>query len=284
MANETVATLDGVPLLKELSQKERDDLVRHVPFSPLCRWRAHHRRPEPAGARSIFVVAGMVRVVNYSPVGPRGRLRRHSGSGNFFGELAALDGGPRSAFVQAQAPGATAAAMPHEVFIDLLHAPSQDRYGNHAQAGPRHPLLDRAHHGSLDGRAPTTAFMPNCCAWPRRRAIDGNSSTISPIPHHADIASRVSHHARDGGARLLRTDPRRHAGAQQERAGGARPGAPHRAGRRSSGKFLTGCGRKAVRGGRSVKKRLKFYGSDRHHCHHTENEYSWGADPGDYSC
>jgi len=189
MANETVATLDGVPLLKDLSQKERDDLVRQ------CRFRRYaegeHIIDGQSGGRDVFfVVAGMVRVVNYSPSG-REVAFDDIPAGNFFGELAALDGGPRSAFVQAQAPGATAAAMPHEVFTDLLL---------------RHPKigLDIMKRLARVIRFSTERIMDLSTVGANNRVHaellrlaqaaghDGNSSIISPIPHHADIASRVS--------------------------------------------------------------------------------------------
>lgn len=189
MAHETAANLDGVPLLKELAQKERDDLVRQ------CRFRRYaegeHIIDGQSGGRDVFfVVAGLVRVVNYSPSG-REVAFDDIPSGNFFGELAALDGGPRSAFVQAQSPGATAAAMPHEVFIDLLM---------------RHPkiALEIMRRLARVIRFSTERIMDLSTVGANNRVHaellrlaqaagrNGNSSTISPIPHHADIASRVS--------------------------------------------------------------------------------------------
>lgn len=189
MAHETAANLDGVPLLKELAQKERDDLVRQ------CRFRRYaegeHIIDGQSGGRDVFfVVAGLVRVVNYSPSG-REVAFDDIPSGNFFGELAALDGGPRSAFVQAQSPGATAAAMPYEVFIDLLM---------------RHPkiALEIMRRLARVIRFSTERIMDLSTVGANNRVHaellrlaqaagrNGNSSTISPIPHHADIASRVS--------------------------------------------------------------------------------------------
>lgn len=189
MAHEHVATLDGVSLLKDLSQKERDDLARH------CRFRRyadgeHIIDGQSAGRDVYFVVAGMVRVVNYSPSG-REVAFDDIPAGNFFGELAALDGGPRSAFVQAQALGATAAAMPPEIFIDLL-----TRY-------PRIGLeimrrLARVIRFSTERIMDLSTVGANnrvhaeLLRLAQAAGLSGNSSVISPIPHHADIASRVS--------------------------------------------------------------------------------------------
>src|ERR1700756_3690676 len=118
MAQEIAATLDNVPLLRELAQPARDELAR------LCRFRRyaegeHIIDGQSVGREVFFVVAGVVRVVNYSPSG-REVAFDDIPSGSYFGELAALDGGPRSAFVQAQPPCTVAAASPADVFIDLL--------------------------------------------------------------------------------------------------------------------------------------------------------------------
>jgi CRP/FNR family cyclic AMP-dependent transcriptional regulator len=189
MAHETAATLDSVPLLKELPQKERDDLVRQ------CRFRRYAEGEHIIDGQSVgrdvyFVVAGVVRVVNYSPSG-REVAFDDIPAGNYFGELAALDGGPRSAFVQAQAPGATAAAMPPDVFIDLL------------QKYPKIGLeimrrLARVIRFSTERIMDLSTVGANnrvhaeLLRLAQAAGTNGNSSTISPIPHHADIASRVS--------------------------------------------------------------------------------------------
>jgi CRP-like cAMP-binding protein len=190
MANEIVATLDGVPLLNALSQKERDDLARQCRFRRYAEGE-HIIDGQSAGRDVYFVVSGMVRVVNYSPSG-REVAFDDIPAGNYFGELAALDGGPRSAFVQAQAPaGATAAAMPHEVFLDLLMG---------------HPkiCLDIMRRLARVVRFSTERIMDLSTVGANNRVHaellrlaqaagkEGNASIISPIPHHADIASRVS--------------------------------------------------------------------------------------------
>jgi CRP-like cAMP-binding protein len=189
MANEAVATLDGVTLLKDLSQKERDELVRQ------CRFRRYaegeHIIDGQSGGRDIyFVISGTVRVVNYSPSG-REVAFDDIPAGGYFGELAALDGGPRSAFVQAQSLGATAAALPAEVFIELL---------------TRNPKISLEIMRRLATviRFSTERIMDLSTVGANNRVHAellrlalaagkaGNSATISPIPHHAEIASRVS--------------------------------------------------------------------------------------------
>src|SRR5579859_5149340 len=189
MAHETAANLDGVPLLKELPQKERDELARQ------CRFRRYaegeHIIDGQAGGRDVyFVVAGMVRVVNYSASG-REVAFDDIPAGSYFGELAALDGGPRSAFVQAQTPGTVAAAMPPDVFVNLLL---------------KHPriALEIMRRLARVIRFSTERIMDLSTVGANNRvhaellrltetaAREGKQAVITPIPHHADIASRVS--------------------------------------------------------------------------------------------
>ena len=189
MAHETAANLDGVLLLKGLTQKERDDLARQCRFRRYAEGE-HIIDGQGAGRDVYFVVAGTVRVVNYSPSG-REVAFDDIPAGHIFGELAALDGGPRSAFVQAQAPGTTAAAMPPDIFLDLL--------ASHPKIG-----LEIMRRLARVVRFSTERIMDLSTVGANNRvhaellrlaqaaANSGNSSTISPIPHHADIASRVS--------------------------------------------------------------------------------------------
>jgi len=190
MPHETAANLDGVLLLKGLAQKERDDLAK------MCRFRRYaegeHIIDGQGNGRDVyFVVAGTVRVVNYSPSG-REVAFDDIPAGHIFGELAALDGGPRSAFVQALSAGATAAAMPPDIFLDLL---------------ARYPMvgLDIMRRLARVIRFSTERIMDLSTVGANNRVhaellrlaqaagqTSGNSSVISPIPHHADIASRVS--------------------------------------------------------------------------------------------
>jgi len=189
MAQEIAATLDNVPLLRELTQPARDELVR------MCRFRRyaegeHIIDGQSVGREVFFVTAGVVRVVNYSPSG-REVAFDDIPAGSYFGELAALDGGPRSAFVQAQTPGTVAAAMPPDVFIDLLL---------------KHPriALEIMRRLARVIRFSTERIMDLSTVGANNRVHaellrlaesamhEGKQAVITPIPHHADIASRVS--------------------------------------------------------------------------------------------
>ena len=189
MVQDIAANLDGMPLFRELSQKERDELSRH------CRFRRYAEGEHIIDGQSVgrdvfFVISGVVRVVNYSPSG-REVAFDDIPAGCYFGELAALDGGPRSAFVQAQPPGAVAAAMPADVFIDLL------------LKNPK-IALDLMRRLARVVRFSTERIMDLSTVGANNRVHaellrlaqagerTGQGAVISPIPHHADIASRVS--------------------------------------------------------------------------------------------
>ena len=189
MPQEVVPTLDNVQLLKDLPQKERDDLVRQCRFRRYAEGE-HIIDGHGTGRDVYFVVSGSVRVVNYSHSG-REVAFDDIPAGYYFGELAALDGGPRSAFVQATHPGAVAAAMPPDVFIDLML---------------RHPKLTLEIMRRLARvvRFSTERIMDLSTVGANNRVHaellrlaqaagpSGNRASITPIPHHADVASRVS--------------------------------------------------------------------------------------------
>jgi len=199
MVHDANANFDGTPLLAPLKQGERDQLVRQ------CRFRrftpGEHIIDGQSDSRDVFfVIEGTVRVVNYSMSGREVALDDIH-AGGFFGELAALDGGPRSAFVMAQGGEAVTAAMPFEVFLDLLS---------------KKPLLGLEIMKRLTRivRQATERIMDLSTLGANNRVHaellrqawsspnDGRAAMITPIPLHADIASRVST-TRETVARVL---------------------------------------------------------------------------------
>src|SRR5690349_21071557 len=109
--------LRRIDLLQGLTPARFDTISRQ------CAWR--HYEPgqrlvarEDADSDLHFIVAGTVRVTTYSP-GGRETSFRELGEGTSFGELAALDGRPRSADVVALTPGLLA-SLPPAAFRELL--------------------------------------------------------------------------------------------------------------------------------------------------------------------
>ena len=110
-------TLDHVPLLESLTAAERRE------FEGKCRWRDYDagRAIIDRGEQlnDVYVLAsGRAHVMNFSV---QGRVIDYASlrPGDVFGELAAIDGLPRSASVVTQTP-CTIAIIPGKLFITLV--------------------------------------------------------------------------------------------------------------------------------------------------------------------
>ncbi|MBF0335743.1 MAG: Crp/Fnr family transcriptional regulator [Alphaproteobacteria bacterium] len=191
-------TLDGIAILATVSRADRDQLARQ------CKWRRHAGGEQIIDSQSetrdvFFVVGGLVRVVNYSMSGREVTLD-DIGPGGYFGELAAIDGEPRSASVMAREETLTAALSP-EGFATLIE---------------RHPVVGVAIMRGLARiiRQSTDRIMDLSTLGANNRvhaellrqaracSTDERTAEIRPIPVHSDIASRVST-TRETVARVL---------------------------------------------------------------------------------
>jgi CRP-like cAMP-binding protein len=110
-------TLDGVAVLKGLTATERAEL------EAACIWRRyrHGERLFERGSSSnevFFIVEGLVSIVSSSAAGRDVSLAR-AGAGEVIGEMAAIDGLPRSASVAA-AEDSLVAVLPATRFVALL--------------------------------------------------------------------------------------------------------------------------------------------------------------------
>ena len=110
-------TLEYIPLVASLSEAERKELESK------CRWREYEagRAVIDRGEQlnDVYVlVAGRAHVMNFSV---QGRVIDYAAlrEGDVFGELAAIDGLPRSASVVTQTP-CIIAVIPGKVFITLV--------------------------------------------------------------------------------------------------------------------------------------------------------------------
>jgi CRP/FNR family cyclic AMP-dependent transcriptional regulator len=93
------SSLRGIELLSDLDGKDLETLEKS------CRWKHYAAHEQIIDRQSdtrdvIFVVRGKVRIVNFSLSG-REITFDDLDEGTYFGELAALDGEPRSAGVMA---------------------------------------------------------------------------------------------------------------------------------------------------------------------------------------
>jgi CRP-like cAMP-binding protein len=111
-------TLRQVPFFRSLT----DDEVQRLDTQ--CFWRRYEGKQQilgrgEGGTDVFFVISGVVRVLIRAS-GGREVILGDIGAGEFFGELAAIDGQPRSASVVA-VTGATLARMPARVFREVIH-------------------------------------------------------------------------------------------------------------------------------------------------------------------
>jgi CRP-like cAMP-binding protein len=178
--------LRRIDLLQGLSPARLDAI------SQQCAWR-HYEGGQRLVAREDadrdlhFIVAGSVRVTTYSP-GGRETSFRDLAEGTSFGELAALDGRPRSADVVALTPGLIA-SMPPAAFRELLRAEwivnerVLVRLADLARG-----LVDRVVELS------TLNVQQRVCLELLRlaRASGGSPARIEPAPKHTELANRVS--------------------------------------------------------------------------------------------
>ena len=139
----------------------------------------------------FFVVLGEVRVTIHSTIGKAVSFRE-IGAGEIFGEFAAIDGGPRSASVEART-NCLIASMPGSTFRALLET----------EPGLANALLPRLIRTirALTTRVyefSTLAVNNRIQAELLRLANlaprQGKSARIVPAPTHVEIASRISSH------------------------------------------------------------------------------------------
>ena len=136
----------------------------------------------------FFVVSGSVRVMIQSA--GREVLFRQINAGEFFGELAAIDGQPRSSGIVAMTD-VMIARMPASVFRAAVHAHSAvcDRLLG-ILAGQIRSLANRVNEFStLDVRYRIYAELLRLS---RPEPGSESRAIISPPPVHAEIAARVS--------------------------------------------------------------------------------------------
>jgi CRP-like cAMP-binding protein len=180
--------LRRIALLDGLSTDVLDALARE------CAWRnvAAGQRivSRDAKDRDVYmIVSGRARVTIYS-AGGRQVTFRDLGPGESFGDIAAIDGEPRSADVVAL-DGTLVASMAPAVFRRLLR--EQPDVAERILRGLA-SLVRRLSERVID--LSTLGVQNRIHADLLRRAreagVEGNTARIDPAPKHADIASQIS--------------------------------------------------------------------------------------------
>ncbi|CCG06870.1 Crp/Fnr family transcriptional regulator [Pararhodospirillum photometricum] len=192
-------SLDGIALLEELDPSQRQELAR------LCRWRRYAAGEQIIDRQSetrdvFFVVRGQARVVIYSASGREVSLDDIT-EGGFFGELAALDGAPRSASVMAVSECLVATMSP-ELFLKII----REQGSVAMQLLWRLAAMVRASTERIVDLS-TLGANNRVQAEILRRALEARTDpegrpVIQPIPVHGEVASRVST-TRETVARVL---------------------------------------------------------------------------------
>ena len=198
MSDTASGSLAGVGLFDGLDEAELDDLKK------ACSWRRYTGNEQIIDRQSdstdvFFVIEGKVRVVNYSLSGREITLD-DKGAGSHFGELAAIDGQPRSASVMAL-EASLLAALPQDRFLDVLQRRPEVSYRVMLSLA-RIIRVSTDRIMDLSTLAANNRVQAELLREARSNPTDDNTAEISPIPVHGDIASRVST-TRETVARVL---------------------------------------------------------------------------------
>jgi len=180
--------LRGIALLEGVSAERLEALARS------CAWRnsrAGQRILSRAAAdRDVYlIVSGRVRVTTYSATG-RQVTFRDIGAGELFGEVAAIDGMPRSADVLALESTLTA-SLPPAAFRELLHEePEVAERVLRRLASLVRRMSERVIDLSTLGVH--QRIHAELLRLARESGVKQNVARIERAPKHADMASQVS--------------------------------------------------------------------------------------------
>lgn len=145
-----------------------------------------------ASSTNVYIVLkGRVQVTLYS-LGGKEVILRDLGEGDFFGELAAIDGQPRSASIVALSD-CQLASIPGETFrAGVTELPEGAMWLARRLTGQIRDLTERVFElNALRVRSRLHCELLRLCGT----AADGRDSvTLEPAPTHAELASRVGTH------------------------------------------------------------------------------------------
>lgn len=181
-------SLRCIRLFRQLSDEE----VRRLDAQ--CLWRRYEPRQEiighgECGTDVYFVASGLLRALIRTD-GVRDVILGDIGSGEFFGELAAIDSRPRSASVVALT-SATLARMSSALFRVVVQ--------EHVDVCDQLLALLAARVRALDNRVSELATLDvrhrlfaELLRLSRPDSVMPGRAFVSPPPYHAEIAARIS--------------------------------------------------------------------------------------------
>ncbi len=138
-----------------------------------------------------FILSGFVRITVYSAAGKEVTFR-DLGPGDMFGELAAIDGQPRSANACAKTNAHVGRVSTSQFWALLNDFPAVNAATLIYLCGLVRDLSARVYQFSA--HAVGNRIQAEILRLARRAGPDGNTATVSPAPTHAEIASRVNTH------------------------------------------------------------------------------------------
>jgi CRP/FNR family cyclic AMP-dependent transcriptional regulator len=197
---EAPRSLAGVDLFAYLDPAARLAMERR------CTWRRWATGEQIIDRETLssdvyFVVSGRARVVDYSDTGHREVIFDEIEPGGYFGELAAIDGEPRSANIVAAEETITA-MLTGDAFVEMLF---QHRETGLAFMRRLSEIIRQSTVRIMD--LSTLGVHNRIYSELLRQAKTGgarppNTAAIQPMPVHSDIAARVST-TRETVARVL---------------------------------------------------------------------------------
>ena len=183
-------SLDNIAILQELPKNARERIANR------CLWLRFENGVSVLDylddSRDVFfLVEGSVRAMLYSPTG-KAVSYRDLRTGSMFGELAAIDGAPRSVSIEAAGP-CLVAVLGEQEFWSVV-----EEHKGFARALLRHMV---GYVRDLTGRvyefstlAVNNRLHAELLRLARSRETGVPPGIISPVPTHAELADRLSTH------------------------------------------------------------------------------------------
>ncbi|KAF1067407.1 Crp/Fnr family transcriptional regulator [Variovorax sp.] len=180
--------LRQIALLAGLSDQRLDQLAQQCLWHSVAAGKPLLLRAEQQG-EVFLLVSGRVRVTTYSANG-RQVTFRDSEAGEHFGDIAAIDGGPRSADVVTLEP-CVVASLERAAFLALLRdEPLVAERVMQRLAALVRQLSERVIDLSTLGVQ--NRLHAELLRLARGAGFDGNQARLEPAPRHAALASQSS--------------------------------------------------------------------------------------------
>ncbi len=180
--------LRQIALFAGLSEQRLDQLAQQCLWHSVAAGKPLLLRAEQQG-EVFLLVSGRVRVTTYSANG-RQVTFRDSEAGEHFGDIAAIDGGPRSADVVTLEP-CVVASLERAAFLALLRdEPLVAERVMQRLAALVRQLSERVIDLSTLGVQ--NRLHAELLRLARGAGFDGNQARLEPAPRHAALASQIS--------------------------------------------------------------------------------------------